>query len=71
MDNELLSPSAFTEAADMDTASERLVELARYAVLQPLVAANPATPAAVLEQLSEASDPAVRRAVAQNPNASV
>ncbi len=69
MDDELLPLSAFIEeAADMDTAPERLTELAHYETLQPLIAANPNTPAAILEQLSKAADPTIRRAVAQNPN---
>lgn len=55
----------------MDTPAARLEELAQYAVLHQLVAANPATPSAVLARLSEASNPAIRRAVALNPNASV
>jgi len=71
MDEELLPPSAFTEAADMDTKPIRLAVLARHAVLHPLIAANPATPADVLARLSEASEVEVRRAVALNPNASL
>jgi len=71
MDDELLSPSTFAEATNMDTPSERLAEFADYTILQPLIAANPNTPASVLKQLSEAGDPAIRRAVAQNPNAPV
>lgn len=71
MDEELLPPSAFTEAADMDTPAKRLAELARFPVLLPLIAANPATPANVLAQLSSASEVAIRRAVALNPNASL
>ncbi|BCL77556.1 hypothetical protein ccbrp13_00210 [Ktedonobacteria bacterium brp13] len=71
MEDELLLPSAFTEAVDMDATSERLTELARYGVLQPLIAANPATPAVILEQLGKSSDATIRRAVAQNPNTPV
>lgn len=71
MVDETPPPSFFAEAANMDTPPQRLTELVRYAVLQPLIAANPATPPDTLEQLREASDPAIRRAVAQNPNAYV
>lgn len=71
MDETLLPPSAFLEAADMDTPARRLAELARFPVLLPLIAANPATPTDVLAQLSEADEVAVRRAVALNPNTSL
>lgn len=71
MDEKLLPPTAFTEAADMDTPAQRLAELARFPVLLPLIAANPATPTDVLAQLSQASEVAIRRAVACNPNASL
>lgn len=71
MDEELLPPSVFTEAADMDTRPIRLAILARHAVLHQLIAANPATPADVLAQLSESSEVEVRRAVTLNPNASL
>lgn len=70
-EEELLPPSAFTEAADMDTPAKRLAELACSPALLPLIAANPATPADLLAQLSTASEVAVRRAVALNPNASL
>lgn len=53
----------------MDTPAKRLEELARFPILLPLIAANPATPAAVLAQLSEANEVEIRRAVALNPNA--
>ncbi|GCE07874.1 hypothetical protein [Dictyobacter aurantiacus] len=69
MDDELLPPSAFTEAADINTLAKRLEELARFPALQLLIAANPATPAAVLAQLAKVSKMEVRRAVAMNPNA--
>ncbi|HEY4386624.1 MAG TPA: hypothetical protein VGN34_19380, partial [Ktedonobacteraceae bacterium] len=71
MSDEIVSPALFTEAANMDTFPARLTALARFAVLQPLIAANPATPPATLEQLSTSNDSGIRRAVAQNPNASV
>jgi hypothetical protein len=71
MVDETPPPSFFAEAANMDTPPERLTELVRYAVLQPLIATNPATPPDTLEQLREANDPAIRRAIVQNPNAYV
>ncbi|HTK06437.1 MAG TPA: hypothetical protein VL485_04650 [Ktedonobacteraceae bacterium] len=71
MPDEIVSPALFTEAANMDTFPARLTALARFAALQPLIAANPATPPTTLEQLSTSTDPGIRRAVAQNPNASV
>lgn len=68
MDETLLPPPTFREAADMDTPAKRLAELAQFPILHPLLAANPATPAEVLTQLGKANDVAVRRAVALNPN---
>lgn len=71
MTDNTLPTTWFVEAADMDTPSDRLAELARYSNLQPLIAANPATSANVLTQLSTADEPAIRRAVVQNPNTPV
>jgi hypothetical protein len=68
MVDEIVPPAWFVEAEDMDTPAKRLAELAASALLQPLVAANPGTPAEVLTALSQVSDPAIRRAVARNPN---
>ena len=56
----------------MDTSAQRLEELARFPVLRPLLAANPALPDTILAQLSEAREVEVRRArVALNPNTSL
>jgi hypothetical protein len=71
MAEETVYASWFAEAENMDTSAERLEELARYPRLQPLVAANPATPASILKRLAKEQDVAVRRAVALNPNTPV
>jgi len=68
MVDEIVPQAWFVEAEDMDTPATRLAELAAFALLLPLVAANPGTPAEMLTAFSESSDPAVRRAVARNPN---
>jgi len=51
-------------AADPSASAEELAEIA-YAepMLRPVVAANPATPASLLEWLSALGDPAVQRAI--------
>ncbi|WP_376794966.1 hypothetical protein [Thermogemmatispora sp.] len=68
---ENMPPELVAEAQSLDTAPERLAELSQMPALRPLVAANPATPPAVLEQLSRERDLSVRRAVARNPNTSL
>ncbi len=68
MSEQSLPTSMYTEAEDVNTPGERLHELAQYADLHLLVAANPATPADTLKRLSSSNDFAVRRAVAGNPN---
>lgn len=59
------------EAASPDTSSQRLEELAQDQALLPILASNPATPPALLAQLSQKPVRAVRQAVAKNPNAPV
>ncbi|WP_052887981.1 hypothetical protein [Thermogemmatispora carboxidivorans] len=71
MTTENAPPELIAEALDLDTPPERLTELSQQPALRPLVAANPATPPAVLEQLSRERDLSVRRAVARNPNTSL
>nr|BBH94904.1 hypothetical protein KTA_31030 [Thermogemmatispora argillosa] len=71
MTTERVPPELVAEAQSLDTAPERLAELSQQPALRPLVAANPATPPAVLEQLSRERDLSVRRAVARNPNTSL
>ncbi|MBO0781021.1 MAG: hypothetical protein J2P37_19555, partial [Ktedonobacteraceae bacterium] len=61
-------PSA-TEASSIDTPTARLAELALDPILMPLIAANPATSAATLEQLASRQDERLNRAIAGNPNA--
>lgn len=63
-------PSLFAEAKARNTPANRLQELAHIEELHPLLAANPATPSNTLYHLSTSSNPAVRSAVAGNPNAS-
>lgn len=63
--------SLFAEAEDENTSAARLKELVQIADLHLLLAANPATPANALKQLCTANDPAIRRAVALNPNTSL
>jgi hypothetical protein len=57
------------EAANPETAPERLEELARDPQLVVLVSANPAAPAELLKRLAQGDDQDVRAAVAANPNA--
>ncbi|WP_069801356.1 hypothetical protein [Thermogemmatispora onikobensis] len=71
MTTENVPPELVAEAQDLDTTPERLIELSQQPALRPLVAANPATPPAALEQLSRERDLTVRRAVARNPNTSL
>lgn len=56
------------EAADPATSTTRLTELARDPQLAALVAANPSTPAALLDKLGQRNETGVQRAVAANPN---
>ncbi|MBX5449302.1 hypothetical protein [Thermogemmatispora sp.] len=71
MTTEPVPPELVAEAQSLETAPERLAELSQQPALRSLVAANPATPPAVLEQLSRERDLSVRRAVARNPNTSL
>ncbi|MBE3564608.1 MAG: hypothetical protein IMW90_02650 [Thermogemmatispora sp.] len=71
MTTENVPPELIAEAQNLDTPPERLSELSHQPALRPLVAANPATPPVVLEQLSRERDLTVRRAVARNPNTSL
>jgi hypothetical protein len=60
------------EAADQDTSPERLDVLSRFGTtVRIAVAANPGTPPGTLERLARSSTPAIRTAVAGNPNASL
>lgn len=68
MVDERLPDALFAEARSEQTPALRLKELAEIVELQPLLAANPATPVNTLKQLSTSSDAAIRRAVARNPN---
>ena len=60
-----LTPKA--EAALETTAPERLTELAQDLKLAKVVAANPAAPASLLENLSHTADKAIRKALVANP----
>lgn len=71
MADERLPASLFAAAENENTPAVRLAELEHYAELHPLLAANPATPAPILQQLSKSNDLAIRRAVVQNPNTSL
>ncbi len=62
-------PALLAEAADSATPRPRLESLAKDPRLASAVAANPATPASVLETLSLTWDAEVWRAIASNPNA--
>jgi len=59
------------EATSLDTAPERLTELASDPKLIRLVAANPSAPAALLLELSHSDDKAVRKACTTNANTPV
>lgn len=56
------------EAADPQTAPERLQELAQLPQIAPIVATNPAAAAQILRTLADSSDPATCAAVAAHPN---
>src|SRR5579859_105455 len=72
IDNIHTPPSLVAEAANMDTSSDRLEELALlHPTLKSIVAANPATSPALITSLSQEQDPVIRQAVAQNPNAPI
>ena len=71
MADETLPESWFADAADMNTPADLLEQLAGYADLQPLIAANPAASPHLLTELSNSDNLAIRRAVAQNPNTPV
>ena len=59
------------EASDSTTAPERLAALSHDHTLKALIASNHATPATILETLSNEKDPVIRRAVTENPNTPV
>jgi hypothetical protein len=59
------------EASDINTAPERLAALSHDHTLKTLIASNHATPATILETLSNEKDPIIRRAVTENPNTPV
>lgn len=67
MDKKIPHPNAL-EAADINTAPERLAYLAHNKSLWLLLAANPATPSAILERISKTRVPEERRVLAKNPN---
>ncbi|QBD79409.1 hypothetical protein EPA93_26845 [Ktedonosporobacter rubrisoli] len=56
------------EAANENTVPSRLEELAHTPQLKPIIAANPAAPARLLERLARKKDPAIEQALAGNPN---
>jgi hypothetical protein len=57
------------EAADPQTAPERLQELAQLPQIAPIVATNPAATAPLLRILADSTDATTRAAVAAHPNA--
>jgi hypothetical protein len=57
------------EAANPQTAPERLQELAQLPLLAPIVALNPAATAPLLRTLAGSDDTTIRAAVAAHPNA--
>ena len=57
------------EAADPQTAPERLQELAQLPQIAPIVATNPAATAPLLRALADSTDATTRAAVAAHPNA--
>jgi hypothetical protein len=57
------------EAADPQTAPERLRELAQLPLLAPIVATNPAANAPLLRALADSNDATTRAAIAAHPNA--
>jgi hypothetical protein len=71
MTDEITAHPFATEAANPDTSAERLAELSHDQALKSLIAANPATPATILEALSVEKNDAIRKNLARNPNAPV
>ncbi len=71
MADDTISASLVATASDENSSPARLTELAQHMSLHPLLAANPATPTTLLQQLANTSDSLVRRAVALNPNTPV
>jgi hypothetical protein len=66
---EPITEEKLSEAANPLTSASRLRELAKRPAFHPNLAKNPATPSAVLLELSSSRSQRVRRAVVQNPSA--
>src|SRR5581483_6071230 len=68
MSTESTSKLLAVEAADSETAPERLIELSRIRELRAIVAANPSTPPTCLEQMSKSKNAIIRHIIVRNPN---